>query len=57
MCGWYWSVPAPGVQDAGEPREIGPDEALVCGEPFEGARRGMEQGLVGEALMRADEGA
>ena len=29
-------LPAPGVQDAGEPREVGPDEALVCGQPFEG---------------------
>ena len=50
-------LPAPGVQDPGEPREVGPDEALVGGEPFEGARRGVEHGLVGEALMRADEGA
>ena len=29
-------LPAPGVQDTGEPREVGPDEALVCGQPFEG---------------------
>jgi hypothetical protein len=50
-------LPAPGVQDAGAPRESGPKEALVCGEPFEGARRGVEHGLVGDALMRADEGA
>ena len=49
-------LPAPGVQDAGEPREVGPDEALVFGEPFEGRGRRVEQGLVREALMRADEG-
>ena len=29
-------LPAPGMQDPGEPREVGPDEALVFGEPFEG---------------------
>ena len=50
-------LPAPGMQDAGEPREVGPDEALVCGEPFEGRGRGVKHGLVREALMRADEGS
>ena len=29
-------LPAPGVQDPGEPREVCPDEALVVGQPFEG---------------------
>jgi len=29
-------LPAPGVQDTGKPRESGPDEAFVGGEPFEG---------------------
>ena len=50
-------LPAPGVQDAGEPRQVGPDEALVCGQPLEGRGRGVKQGLVREALMRADEGS
>ena len=50
-------LPAPGMQDTGEPREVGPDEALVVGEPFEGRGRGVKHGLVREALMRADEGA
>ena len=43
-------LPAPGMQDTGETREVCPDETLVFGEPFEGVRRGVEQGLVGEAL-------
>ena len=47
---------SPGVQDAGETREVSADETLVFGEPFEGERRGVEQGLVGEALMGADKG-
>ena len=50
-------LPAPGVQDTGKPREIGPDEAFVGGEPFEGERRRLKQSLVREALMGADEGA
>ena len=29
-------LPAPGVQDLGESREVCPDEALVVGQPFEG---------------------
>ena len=49
-------LPAPGMQDAGEPGEVGPDEALVGGQPFEGRGRRVKHGLVGEALMRADEG-
>jgi hypothetical protein len=49
-------LPSPGVQDPSEPREIGPDEALVFGESFEGGCRGVEQGLVGGTLVRADEG-
>jgi hypothetical protein len=50
-------LPTPGMQDTSEPWESGPNEALVGGEAFEGARRGGEQGLVGEAVMRAEEGA
>jgi hypothetical protein len=48
---------SPGVQDAGKPREVGPDAALVFGEAFESERRGVAQGLVGEALMGAEQGA
>ena len=50
-------VPAPGVEDAGEPRKVGPDEALVVGQPLEGRCRRLQQGVVREAVMRADEGA
>jgi hypothetical protein len=49
--------PAAGVQDAGAPWEIGPEEARVGGEAFEGRGRRVQQGLVGEALMRAEEEA
>jgi hypothetical protein len=49
-------VPAPGMQDTGKPRESRTDETLVFGEPFEGLRRGCKQGVVREALMRADKG-
>jgi len=48
---------APGMQDTGKPRELCPDETLVFGEPFESLRRGGEQGVVREALMRAEEGS
>jgi hypothetical protein len=37
-------LPAPGVQDAGAPREVGPDAALVGGEPLEGRCRGLKHG-------------
>ena len=50
-------LPAPGVQDTGAPREVGPDETLVFGEPFEGRGRGVEHGVVREALMGADKGS
>src|SRR5262249_12609809 len=48
-------LPAPGMQDTGEPREIGPDESRIFGQPLESRGRGLKQGLVREALMRADE--
>ena len=48
---------APGMQDTGKPRERCPDKTFVFGEPFERLRRGGEQGVVREALMRADEGS
>jgi hypothetical protein len=50
-------LPAPRMQDTGETREVRPDETLVFGEPFEGFRRGVEHGVVPEALMRAEKGA
>ena len=49
-------LPAPGVQDTGETWEIGPDEARVFGQPFEGRCRRLKHGLVREALMRAEKG-
>lgn len=49
-------LPAPGVQDPGEPWEGGPDEALVLGQPLQSRGRRLKQGLVREALMRADKG-
>ena len=48
---------APGVQNPGEPRKVCSDEALVGGQPLEGRGRRLKQGVVREALMRADEGS
>jgi len=47
-------LPAPRMQDTRETRKIGADETLVFGEPFERLGRGLEQGVVGDLLMRAD---
>jgi hypothetical protein len=49
-------LPAPGRQDPGAPREIGPDEALIFGQPLEGQGRCLKQGWVSNALLRADKG-
>jgi hypothetical protein len=49
-------LPAPGMEDAGEPGEIGSDETLVCSQPFEGHGRRVKHRLVRGALMRADAG-
>jgi hypothetical protein len=49
-------LPAPGMQDAGEPREGGPDAALVGSEPLAGRCRGVKHGLGREALVGAEEG-
>lgn len=46
---------APGMEDTGKTRKLGPDAPRVLGEPFKGFGRGVEQGVVREALMRADE--
>jgi hypothetical protein len=48
---------APGMQDTGTPRELCPDTTVVCGEPCASLRRGGDQGVVREALRRADEGS
>ena len=48
---------APGVQDAGAPREGSPDTAFVGGQPLAGRCRRVQQGLGREALMRADAGS
>jgi hypothetical protein len=48
---------APGVQDPGEPWEVGPHAALLGGEPCEGESRGVDHGVVREALRRADAGS
>ncbi len=50
-------LPAPRMQDTGETREVRPDDTRIFGEPFEGFRRGVEHGVVSEALMRAEKGA
>src|SRR5262249_25563083 len=49
-------LPAPGMQDTGEPREIGPDEARIFGQPLEGRGRRLQQGLGSDALLRAEQG-
>lgn len=49
-------LPAPRMQDTGKTRERCPDETRIFGEPFESCGRGVEQGVVREALMRADKG-
>src|SRR5439155_12155914 len=48
--------PTPGMQDPGAPREVGPDAALVGGQPLQSRCRGLKQGLVRETLRRADKG-
>jgi hypothetical protein len=49
--------PAPGVEDAGAPREGGAEEALILGQPLAGHGRRLQQGVRREALMRADKGS
>jgi hypothetical protein len=49
--------PAPGMQDAGEPRQGGPEEARVVGQPLAGRCRRLQQGVGREALMGADAGS
>jgi len=49
-------LPPPGMQDTSEPQEIGPDEALIFGELFQGHGRCLKHSLVRKTLMRADQG-
>jgi hypothetical protein len=49
-------LPAPGMQDTGAPREIGPNEALIVGQPLEGRCRRLKHGLGSNALLRAEKG-
>ena len=51
------ALPAPGMQAPGATREVRPAETRVFSEPFECLRRGVEQSVVREALMRADKQA
>ena len=46
----------PGMQDPGKPRQVGPNEAFVGGQPLEGRSRRVKHGVVREALLRADKG-
>ena len=47
----------PRLEPMSWPSTISPDEALIFGESFEGSGRGVEHGLVGGTLVRADEGS
>jgi hypothetical protein len=49
-------LPAPSMEDAGEPWQVGSDETRVCGQPLEGGGSCLKHGVVREALMRADQG-
>ena len=49
-------LPAPGMQDPGAPREIGPDAARIFGQPLAGRCRRLKHGLVSKALLRAEKG-
>jgi hypothetical protein len=55
--GMVLELSSPGMQDTGKTRESGADEPLVVREPFECPSRGGEQGVVCDALMRADKRA
>jgi hypothetical protein len=52
--GGVLELPSPSMQDACKTRKGSANETRVLGEAFEGARRGLEPGLVGEAWRRAD---
>jgi hypothetical protein len=48
--------PAPRMADTGAPRQVGPEATRVGGQPLAGGGRRLQQGVVREALMRADQG-
>ena len=48
---------SPGVQDAEESGEIGPDVLLIEGEFFDGIGGSLEQSRVSQALVLPHEGA
>ena len=48
---------SPGGQDTQAPREVGADATCGGGEARAGERRGGAQGVVGEAVRRAEQGA
>ena len=50
-------LPAPGMPDARETREVCPEKALVCGQSLEGRGRRVQQGLVRGAVRRAEDGS
>ena len=45
------------MQDTGATGQVRPNEALVLGQPLAGRCRGLQRGVVREALLRAEEGA
>ena len=50
-------LPAPGMQDTSKTGESSAEEAGIAGEAFEGFRRRLEHGLLGQPGMGAAEGA
>ena len=50
-------LPAPGMEDARATRAGGADATFVCGQPLASRGRRLPQGLVREALLRAEEGS
>lgn len=47
-------LPAPGMQDTGETRQISTDETRILRKAFAGSSRRFEHGLVGDALVRPE---
>ena len=55
--GMVRELPVPGMEDARATREVGAAATFVCGQPLESRCRRLHQGLVREALRRADAGS
>ena len=49
-------LPAPGVQDTRQTRQISADAACIVGETFQRCCRGFAQGLIGRSRMGTTEG-